>query len=263
MNTETSKAVGQTYDAPSRRVHVGGCPVDPMSTDEVINQILESIRTKKRQQVYGINAASTVAAADSPDYRHLLDGMTMLPVDGFWVAMAARVLGVTGTPHVGIERLVYALLPKIASGNGSVYLLGAAPDVVDDAARAVEKTYPGLRVVGSHHGYFSKTDEPAILRSISDVEPDLILVGMSSPRKEQWAHDNKDALVPCTIIGVGGLFDVLAGRIAPAPDFLKNIGLEWAFRFAHDPRRLWQRYTIGNLRFLSMIASARFRRAIS
>jgi len=247
------------------RVHVAGCPVDCTDLEALTDRLCGAIFGHERCDVMGVNAAFVVNAWRDENYRKILESAECVPADGFWVAFAARVLGIKGVRYVGIERLVHRLLERIAPAAKSVFLLGAREEVVREAAAAVQVLYPGIRVVGVQNGYFQPADEEAIFSEIEAKSPDLILVGMTSPKKEYWTSQYGRRLRGGIVIGVGGLFDVLAGRVPAAPEWMKTHGLEWLFRFAHDPRRLWRRYVQGNGKFIWLVfrewARGRMRRS--
>ena len=144
------------------RVYVIGCPVDCISKKEMLKIIMNNISKGEHCQVLGPNAAFAVMTANNPDYRELLESASHLPADGFWMAFAARVLGYKGVDHVGIERLVYEILPALAEMRGSAYLLGAKDSIVRKAAAAIENRYKGITVVGLRDGYFSEPDEAEV-----------------------------------------------------------------------------------------------------
>ncbi len=235
------------------RVHVAGCPVDCTDLEALSDRLREAVLRRESCDVLGVNAAFVVDARRDVNYRNILESAKCVPADGFWVAAAARVLGLKGVGHVGIERLVYRLLERIAPASPAVYLLGAREEVVQEAAAALRTHYPGIRISGVRNGYFQAADEAAVFSEIEARSPDLILVGMTSPKKEYWIHQYGRRLPAGVVIGVGGLFDVLAGRVPAAPEWMKTHGLEWLFRFAHDPRRLWRRYLRGNAKFISLV----------
>lgn len=227
--------------------------MDRTDLETLTNRLCGAILRRKRCDVLGVNAAFVVDASRNETYRSMLESAQCVPADGFWVAFAARMLGIQGVGHVGIERLVHRLLERMAPAEKSVFLLGAREEVVREAAAAVQALYPGIRVAGVRNGYFQPCDEEAIFCAIEAQSPDLILVGMTSPQKEYWISQYGRRLRTGVVIGVGGLFDVLAGRVPAAPEWVKSHGLEWLFRLAHDPRRLWRRYVQGNGRFIWLV----------
>src|SRR5262249_50098489 len=126
----------------------------------------------------------------------------------------------------------------------------------DQALLKIAETYPDLVVCGAHHGYFDTDDCECICDEIGLAEPDVLFVAMSSPRKEYWIAQHARSLNVPLIMGVGGSLDVVAGRVRRAPRLIQQLGLEWAFRLAQEPRRLARRYAVTNTRFLQYLARA-------
>ncbi|MHB9030922.1 MAG: WecB/TagA/CpsF family glycosyltransferase [Candidatus Latescibacterota bacterium] len=242
----------------TRRVYIAGCPVDCIGLEELCNTLHNAMNFPgSRAHVLGVNAAFVVDANKNPEYRDVLDSTSYVPADGYWVAAALKLLGVPQAKHVGIERLTYLLLSRMGQANGSVYLVGARQEVVERAAHEIEHRFPGVRVAGYRNGYFKEHADKEIVKEINGCSPQLVLVGMTSPLKEYWMARNKHALNVPVVIGVGGLFDVLSGAVPSAPDWMKDHGLEWFFRFMHDPKRLWKRYTTSNTRFIWLVGLQR------
>lgn len=244
------------------RIHIAGCPVDRISLIELIELLFDAIRNRKSCQVLGVNAAFVVCSNRSKKFRENLESTTYLPIDGFWVAFAGKILGFKDVEHVGIERFVYKYLDLLADKRCTVYLLGAREHIVDKAAEEILKRYKGISIVGVRNGYFNETEEEDILFNINNKNPDLILVGMGSPKREYWMSKYRDRIKSPVIIGVGGLFDVVAGEVPPASDWIKNHGLEWIFRFYHDPRRLWRRYLFDNPFFIWLVLNEIIRKKL-
>ena len=135
-----------------------------------------------------------------------------------------------------------------------VYVLGAKEDVLATAIERLGELYPGLVVAGSHHGYFADEKSVEISALIREAEPHILLVAMTSPRKEYWlAEHAADLGVPFSM-GVGGSIDIVAGVTKRAPASMQRLGLEWFYRFVQEPRRLGPRYLRTNLRFAGLLA---------
>ncbi len=157
--------------------------------------------------------------------------------DGVGVVWAAGRRGAVGLERVpGIE-LAERVLEKAAAESLSAYLLGAAPGVAEQAAEALRARMPGLDIVGAHHGYFSATDETAILAGIRDSGAVLLLVALGAPRQELFIHRHLGDLGVRVALGVGGSFDVWSGRVRRAPGWTRTLGVEWLYRLVTDPRR--------------------------
>jgi N-acetylglucosaminyldiphosphoundecaprenol N-acetyl-beta-D-mannosaminyltransferase len=152
----------------------------------------------------------------------------------------------------GID-LMNELLAAAADRGLSVYLLGSRQDVLDRALGHIRELYPDLRIAGSRNGYYAPADEEAVVREIREEAPDLIFVAMDSPRKEEWLDRHLQETGARFGMGVGGAIDILAGERKRAPRWMQRLGIEWLFRLAQDPRRMWRRYLVGNLRFAGLV----------
>jgi N-acetylglucosaminyldiphosphoundecaprenol N-acetyl-beta-D-mannosaminyltransferase len=146
------------------------------------------------------------------------------------------------------------LLAHSARRGYSVFLFGAQQGVVEECVSRARQLYPDLVIAGYRNGYFQAADEPAIVAAIRDARPDILFLGFGSPKKEYFMKTHyRDLGVPF-VMGVGGTFDVLAGRVSRAPRWMQRSGLEWSYRLAQEPRRMWKRYLVSNARFLSLVA---------
>lgn len=130
-----------------------------------------------------------------------------------------------------------------------IYLLGGRPEVVRRAAAAVGTRWPQHRVVGFQHGFFQKEEFAGIREEIALTRPDMILVAMGNGRQERVVNELVPACAPLGL-GVGALFDFLAGEVPRAPQAVRTFGAEWLYRLALEPARLWRRYIVGNPAFL-------------
>jgi len=133
----------------------------------------------------------------------------------------------------------------------SLYLLGAQPGVADRLATLLRRRHPGLRVAGTHHGYLrGEDDEARVVAEINASGANVLLVAMGAPAQDLWIERNAPRLRAGVAMGVGGLFDFYSGRVARAPQWMREAGLEWAYRLVQEPARMWRRYVIGNPLFL-------------
>jgi N-acetylglucosaminyldiphosphoundecaprenol N-acetyl-beta-D-mannosaminyltransferase len=143
-----------------------------------------------------------------------------------------------------------------------VFLLGAEEPVVKATAEVLQRKYPSLQIAGHHHGFFWN-DEAAVVSIIKASGAKLLFVAITSPRKENFIHRWREELGVDFVMGVGGTFDVVAGKVMRAPVWMQRVGLEWLFRALQEPERLWKRYLTTNSQFLAMLVMAKVRQLSS
>jgi N-acetylglucosaminyldiphosphoundecaprenol N-acetyl-beta-D-mannosaminyltransferase len=198
-----------------------------------------------------------------PELRADVSSSDVVLADGLPVVWTSRLLGRALPERIaGIDLMTY-LLRRGDQRGYRVYCLGASQEVLRTAVDRITAEHPGVRVVGCHHGYFSPDEEPAIAAAIASAKPDVLLVAMSSPRKERFLARWSAALAVPVCHGVGGSFDVLAGKVRRAPLAWQRLGLEWLYRVLQEPRRLGPRYLVTNSVFCAIVVSALFRRWMS
>lgn len=196
-----------------------------------------------------VNPGSLNTAVVTPDYRAVLHGADLVLPDGIGLKVATRMKGVGLRENVNGTDMFPRLCERAAELGTPLYLLGARDGVAEAAARAMRSHYPDLIVAGTHHGYLDG-EEDAVIDEINASGAQILLVAMGVPHQELWLQQNRDRLSPAVLLGVGGLFDFYSGRIPRAPLWLREIGMEWAWRLLQEPRRMWKRYIIGNPLFL-------------
>ncbi|HSN25128.1 MAG TPA: WecB/TagA/CpsF family glycosyltransferase, partial [Kofleriaceae bacterium] len=170
----------------------------------------------------------------------------------------SRLLGHALPARVAGTDLMIALLGHAAARGYSVYLLGATDDIVRACVAKAQREHPALRIAGYRNGYFDDEDE--VVAAIRAAKPDIVFLGFGTPAKEYFMHRRHRELAVPFVMGVGGSFDVYAGHVRRAPQLLQKLGLEWAFRLAQEPRRMWKRYLVGNSRFLMLVGKELLRR---
>ena len=203
----------------------------------------------------------TVRCVDDSLLRGFYDHADLVVVDGRGLLLAGRLLGRPFPGPVGGPALYSELLRRAAARAYGVYLLGARPDIVREAARRLGARTPPVRVVGWHDGYFEGREREVVM-DITRAQPDIIFVGISTPVRERFLDAWRDQLPPCACVPVGGVLDIEAGAVRPAPEWVSRMGLEWLFRVWQEPRRLAIRYARTHPRFALMLAAALARRAL-
>ena len=223
-----------------------------MSSDEAIEILLARLFKRQDGRVYYSNAHTIVTAAKHPKLAEALQHSDLLLADGSGVRWASKLLGKPIVHNLNGTDLVPLLCKAGAKKGISVYLLGAKPGIAAAAAKNL-KVYPGLKIAGVQHGYYPPTETQKVLEDIQRTRPHLLLVALGVPLQELWINDYASQLPGITCMGVGGLFDFVAERVPRAPQVIRDIGMEWLWRLAVEPSRLWRRYLIGNLMFCSLV----------
>jgi N-acetylglucosaminyldiphosphoundecaprenol N-acetyl-beta-D-mannosaminyltransferase len=227
-----------------------GIPIDDLNMQEALERIEEFVTigraTGKTHQVATVNADFVVNALQDPELRHLLQEADMATADGMPLVWGARALGVPLEGRVTGADLVPALAERAAQRGYSLYLLGAEPGIAACAADILKERFPNLIIAGVASPPYSSVLEMdrAVIDHIKRVQPDILLVAFGNPKQEKWiGMYGREVGVP-VMIGVGGTLDFIAGKTKRAPQWLQRSGMEWLYRLAQNPRRLWRRYVV-------------------
>jgi N-acetylglucosaminyldiphosphoundecaprenol N-acetyl-beta-D-mannosaminyltransferase len=239
-----------------------GVPIDALTMEEVLDRVDQVIGGRDRLQIGVVNAAKLVNMRRDPTIRADVLSCDLILADGVAVVWASRILGRPLTERVAGIDLMLGMLRRGNENGYRVYCLGAREDVLAIAVARIAADYPRVCLVGRHHGYFSGQEEPGLVAAISDAKPDILLVGMSSPKKERFLARWRDQLDVPVCHGVGGSLDVLAGKVRRAPLAWQRLGLEWLYRVCQEPRRLWRRYLVTNTLFCAMVITEFFRQRL-
>jgi N-acetylglucosaminyldiphosphoundecaprenol N-acetyl-beta-D-mannosaminyltransferase len=246
--------VALPYGRPVARYHaverIGGIRLLNIGMGELVDAILAAVHARTPTRVAFVNPDCVNIAARDPQYRALLAGFHWVCPDGIGMKIAGRILQRPIRQNLNGTDLFPRLCAALAASGQSLYLLGARPGVAAAVARWARQHYPGLRIAGHCSGYYRPESEAEVVAAIRRSKADVLLVAMGVPRQEMWLKRHLAASGAVVGIGVGGLFDFYAGRIPRAPLWLREIGGEWIWRLAQEPRRMWRRYLVGNFVFL-------------
>jgi N-acetylglucosaminyldiphosphoundecaprenol N-acetyl-beta-D-mannosaminyltransferase len=228
-------------------------PVDILSREETVRLAVEAMESGHCCQHVALNVAKLVNARSDHELERDIRASDIVGIDGMGIVYALRALG-QRVPHrvAGID-LFESLMAQCASRGLRPFLLGATPEVLRDAVEALKSRFPGLRLAGAHHGYFSADQEEAVCAIVRASGAHALFVAMPTPRKERFMNRHRDGLSVPFIMGIGGTLDVLAGHVRRAPTLLQQTGLEWAWRLAQEPRRLAWRYLSTNAIFAGLL----------
>ncbi|MBD2868390.1 WecB/TagA/CpsF family glycosyltransferase [Paenibacillus arenilitoris] len=208
-----------------------------MSMDETVDYLTVAIEQKRLTHVITANPIMVMSAVDDPKYAEMMKRADLIVPDGAGVVWAAKFAGNPVTERVtGIE-LINRLLQQGEPRRWRVYLLGTSQDIIDSAAEKLQLQYPQVRIVGSRNGFFGPEQDDEVIDAIRAAEPDLLFVARGAETQEPWIVKYKKRLGVPLVMGVGGSFDVISGKLKRAPVLFQKLRLEWLFRLLQEPKR--------------------------
>lgn len=219
-----------------RPAFILGIPLHCVTMDEAVQRIAAMIDEGSFHLVVTLGTEMVMNARTDAAFREVACGADLLVPDTIGVVWAARRQGFTHAVKVAGVELLQALAAEGARRGWRFFLLGGKPGVADEAAARLAARHPGLVIAGTHHGYFH--DDAAVVDMISAARPDVLLAALGSPRQETWSRRWGNKMGVAVSMGVGGSFDVLAGRSTRAPRWMIRLGLEWLYRLLREPRRV-------------------------
>jgi N-acetylglucosaminyldiphosphoundecaprenol N-acetyl-beta-D-mannosaminyltransferase len=247
-----------------RQSTVLGIPIELAPPADLLRRILAWKPDGRPRRVMYADAQVLNRSRELPDVARALSHADMVYCDSAAVRMAARALDLPAPARMRGPDWIWDLAAQCESTGRSLYLLGAEPLCAREAGARLARSHPALEIAGSHHGC-ADLDSPQNERLIEDINarsPDIVLVGMATPKQELWMERCAGRLGADVVWTVGGLLDELAGRTPRVPRAVADAGLEWAFRLAADPRGQWRRCVVDNPVFLARVLDeARRRRA--
>jgi N-acetylglucosaminyldiphosphoundecaprenol N-acetyl-beta-D-mannosaminyltransferase len=244
----------------SRRITVLGVPVDNVSMDETIQIIKDTIKNDRHLSHTVINAGKVVLMNADSKLRESVINADLINADGAGVVIASRLLGKPLCERVAGIDLMENIVRLAHEEKFKVFFFGATDDVVSKVVNHYSAIYSPDIIAGFRNGYYKKDEERAIAESIGASGAQILLVAMSSPFKENFLYENADVLSTVNFtMGVGGSFDVVAGKVKRAPLWVQKISMEWAYRVYQEPKRMFKRYLIGNIKFISLFLRYKFK----
>ncbi len=239
-----------------RQSRIFEIPIELGRPSELLERITGWVRDEAlRRRVMYVNAHVLNQSREDPALRGALRAADLVYCDGYGVRLAAKALDVEVPHRMTGADWIWDLAALCEAVGASVYLLGCEPGIAAQAGVRLRRTHPNLKITGTHHGYFevgSEHDE-RVIEDINARRPDILLVGMGTPKQELWVQRSVERLDVRVLWTVGALFDYVSGRVPRAPASLADNGLEWIFRLAIEPQRMWRRYLVGNPVFLSRV----------
>jgi N-acetylglucosaminyldiphosphoundecaprenol N-acetyl-beta-D-mannosaminyltransferase len=230
-----------------------GAPMHDLSMAETLDLADEAMRTHRPLLHTVVNVAKLVNMGKNAELREDVSTADVINVDGAGVLWGARLLGVALNERVAGVDVMTEMFALCARKAYRPFLLGAEQHVLDAVRSTLARDYPTLEIAGLQHGYFDQGEEAGIVATINASGADCLFVALPTPHKERFLKRHREALLPSFVMGVGGSFDVYGGKVSRAPVFIQRAGLEWLFRVAQEPRRLWRRYYETNTAYIAML----------
>ncbi len=233
--------------------------IDNISMKSAIDRLVEMLDGPGAKHACFINPHYVNVSLAKPEYKASLEEAALVLPDGFGTKLAGKILNRPIRQNLCGTDLFPRLCSRLSGSGKGIYLLGGAPGVAERVAGWISEHYPAVAVKGWDHGYFTAEEEPDVVQRIAASGADCLIVAMGVPKQEIWIHTHLPMLNVKIAMGFGGLFDYFAGRIPRAPQWVREMGMEWVYRLIQEPRRMWRRYLVGNAVFLAHVIRERVR----
>lgn len=238
-----------------QRVRLLNGQFDPLPLPQTVDAIFQLLNKGQRGWLCTVNVAILMMMREDRRLQDFVDRAAINVADGQPLIWCAPWLGSRLPERVTGVDLVDAICARAAREGKRIYLLGATGEIVNRVMQRLQLRHPGLRIACAD-GYFGPDEAAARAEHVRAAETDILFVGMGVPRQEHFIEEQWERLGVGMAIGIGGSFDVLAGLRARAPVWVQRIGMEWAFRLAQEPRRLFKRYLTTNSQFIRLVLCA-------
>jgi exopolysaccharide biosynthesis WecB/TagA/CpsF family protein len=230
-----------------------GVSIDALSMADTLGLVDRTVRDRGRLLIGVVNAAKMVNMRRDPALCDAMSKCDVTLADGIAVVWGLKLLGRRLPERIPGIDLMHAILNQGMSKKYRVFLFGARAEVIETVERKINEDYPGVVVAGRRNGYYKAEEERDIIEQIRAAKADVIFVAMSPPKKEILLATYREELGVPVMHGVGGAFDVMAGRVKRAPDIWQTLGMEWLYRVVQEPRRMWRRYLVTNTLFIALL----------
>ena len=238
---------------PPERVNILGVGVSALNMDRTLDNMACLIEHNIRTYIVVCPVYTVMNTLEDPALRSIVNEAGLVTPDGMPLVILSRLRGYRDVRRVYGPDIMLAFSEWAAGKGYSNYYYGGAPGVADALADELGRRFPGLSVAGTFSPPFrelSPDGEDEIVEMINDAAPDVVWVGLGSPKQDYWMARFRERLNAPILIGVGAAFDYITGRVPQAPRWMQRMALEWLFRLMVEPGRLWRRYMIYNPLFL-------------
>jgi N-acetylglucosaminyldiphosphoundecaprenol N-acetyl-beta-D-mannosaminyltransferase len=245
----------------NKKINFLNIPIDAITMQETLQRVENAITSNKQIHHTVVNAGKVVLMQTDKELEKSVVDADIINADGQAIVWAANLLGQKLPERVSGIDLMEELVKSSHEKGYKCFFFGATEKVVKKLVTIYKTQYSEDIIAGYRNGYYDKSQEENIVNKIADSGANILFVAMTSPKKEIFLNTYKKQLQNINfIMGVGGSFDVIAGRVKRAPLWMQDLGLEWFYRFLQEPSRMWKRYLIGNTKFSILVLKEFFRK---
>lgn len=242
-----------------KKVNFLNIPVDNLSMKETLQLIDTAIVNGGQIHHTVINAGKVVLMQNDRELFESVVAADLINADGQAIVWASKLLGNKICERVAGIDLMVNLVEYAYKNDRKVYFFGAKEEVVKKVVDIYSNKFSSEIIAGYRNGYFEESEQEEIAKDISQSGANILFVAISSPTKEIFLSKYKEVLGSVNfIMGVGGSFDVVSGKVKRAPVWMQRSGLEWFYRLIQEPGRMWKRYLVGNLKFVLLVLKNKF-----
>ncbi|MBN1869565.1 MAG: WecB/TagA/CpsF family glycosyltransferase [Candidatus Omnitrophica bacterium] len=236
-----------------------GIKINAVNRTDIVRILIDYSKEGCKRTAFYLNAHCVNLAYADPEYKDILNRSDLVYAGGMGVVWASRFLGETLPERVNILDFFDVLVGELKANHTKIFLLGGTQEVVKQAEASLKNR--GLDVLGSRSGFFSEAQEDDVIREINALKPDILMAGLGVPNQEKWIWRHRQELDVNLCWAVGGVFDLIAGRLKWAPAWMRRSGLEWLYLSFQSPKRFLKRYLFGNPLFIYRVFRAKFTRS--
>ncbi|WP_028543941.1 WecB/TagA/CpsF family glycosyltransferase [Paenibacillus taiwanensis] len=218
-------------------VPIYGIPFSKLTMQDTVVWLTQAIQERRSTHVITANPIMVMAALENANFMKVMKQSDLVVPDGTGVVWAANYVGDPLPERVTGFDLLHQLMTAGQEYRWRVYMLGASPEVIQEAASRLQQQYPAIEIVGYRDGYFGAAEDEQVVEQISSLHPDILFVARGADTQEPWIAKYRDRLNSTVMMGVGGSFDVISGRSKRAPEWVQSMRIEWLYRLVKEPSR--------------------------
>lgn len=242
------------------KINILNTTIHNLNMEETLEIVDKTISSGEKLHHVVVNAGKIVAMQNDLQLSESVNKSDLINADGQAVVWASKILGKPLKERVAGIDLMINLVELSYKKNYKIFFFGAEEEVVKKVVGVYGKKYSKSIIAGYRNGYFNKSEEKGIATDIGNSGANILFVAISSPTKENFLYENKELLKKVNfVMGVGGSFDVIAGKVKRAPVWMQKSGLEWFYRFLQEPKRMWKRYLTSNYKFIQLVLTHKLR----